>query len=142
MFSILRSLPPPTKSNCCCCTLPLFPVSFLYLLTQLLCHPKVSFKFHCLDYKSFYIDYFRLLGNDSLQDGEVIWTKTLVHYSTYRVKDILPVVKEIAAIMINAEKCKYQAVRRKYTNSKHMKISLRPELKSPTLQALANHRTE
>ncbi|XP_011494160.1 PREDICTED: G2/mitotic-specific cyclin-B [Ceratosolen solmsi marchali] len=83
---------------------------------------------------------FLLLGNDNLQEGDVIWTKTLVHYSTYRTKDVLPVVQEISAIMVNAEKSKYQAARRKYTNSKHMKISLRPELKSPTLVALVNHK--
>jgi hypothetical protein len=83
-----------------------------------------------------------LLGNDNLQEGDVIWTKTLVHYSRYNARDVLPVVQEISAIMVNVEKSKYQAARRKYTNSKHMKISLRPELKSPTLVALVNHKNE
>ena len=81
------------------------------------------------------------MGTENLQEGDEnkkIWTQTLVHYSTYETKDILPVVQEISAIMVNAEKSKYQAARRKYTNSKHMRISLRPELKSSTLEALAN----
>ena len=65
-----------------------------------------------------------------------------MHYSRYTTKDVLPVVQEMSAIVVNAEKSKYQAVRRKYTNVKHMKISLRPELRSPTLAALANHKAE
>lgn len=50
---------------------------------------------------------------------------------------MLPAVRDIAAIMINAEDSKYQAVRKKYVHVKHMKISIRPELKSPILLSIA-----
>lgn len=72
----------------------------------------------------------------------MIWSKTLEYYSTYSADDILPVAQEICSIITNAEKSKYQAARRKYTSSKHMKISLRPELKSPTMVRLMNHKTD
>ncbi|XP_014219599.1 G2/mitotic-specific cyclin-B isoform X2 [Copidosoma floridanum] len=78
-----------------------------------------------------------MLGNDSSQENEVIWTKTLVHYSTYKLNDVLPVVSEIATLIINSEKSKFQAVRRKYSQPKHLAVSVRPELKSPTLIKLS-----
>lgn len=46
-------------------------------------------------------------------------------------------MKDIAVIITNADKSKYQAVRKKYVNAKYMKISIRPELKSPTIVAMA-----
>lgn len=66
----------------------------------------------------------------------------MVHYSTYTKNDLLPVVKEIASIIGDADSSKYQAVRKKFISSKHLKISLRPELRSPVLRALANNNKE
>ncbi|XP_066584561.1 G2/mitotic-specific cyclin-B-like [Prorops nasuta] len=70
-------------------------------------------------------------------DETEIWTKTLVHYSTYSKEDVLPIVHKIATIIIKSDKCKYQAVRKKYVQPKFMKVSLRPELKSPIMLAFA-----
>lgn len=50
---------------------------------------------------------------------------------------MLPVVRDIAAIIVNAEDSKYQAVRKKYVHMKQMKISIRPELKSPIILSIA-----
>jgi poly[ADP-ribose] polymerase 16/cyclin B len=79
----------------------------------------------------------RIIGNDEEDEGKVIWTNTLTHYSTYSKDDVLPAVHDIAAIITNAEKSKYQAVRKKYVHVKYMKVSIRPELKSPIMLALA-----
>lgn len=79
----------------------------------------------------------RIIGNDDEDTEKVVWTNTLVHYSTYSKDDVLPVVQEIANIVINADKSKYQVIRNKYAQSKYMKISTRPEIKSETMVAIA-----
>lgn len=123
--------------------LPIHHTLAKYFLEQCLVHYEVCHHPPSLIAAGAIYLSFILVGNDNLDEGSnVFWTKTLTHYSTYTSKQVLPVVQEIAAIICNAEKSKYQAVRRKYTNSKHMKISLRPELKSITLFNLANPRQD
>lgn len=85
---------------------------------------------------------FLIIGNDEEDEGKVIWTDTLAHYSTYSKDDVLPAVYDIAAIIVNAENSKYQAVRKKYVHVKYMKISIRPELKSPIMLAIAARNNE
>lgn len=85
---------------------------------------------------------FLIIGNDEEDEGKVIWTDTLTYYSTYSKDDVLPAVHDIAAIIVNAEDSKYQAVRKKYVHVKHMKISIRPELKSPVLLSIATRSNE
>lgn len=80
---------------------------------------------------------YRIIGNDEQDEGKMIWTNTLAHYSTYSKDDVLPAVYDIAVIITNAETSKYQAVRKKYVHPKYMEISVRPELKSPTFLAIA-----
>ncbi|XP_046428657.1 G2/mitotic-specific cyclin-B [Neodiprion fabricii] len=84
-----------------------------------------------------YLSLFLIGSEEDAEEGKLVWTPTLVHYSTYKEEQVLPVVREIALYIINVEKSKHQAVRKKYTQSKHMKISLRSELKSPTMYDLA-----
>ncbi|KAG1684940.1 G2/mitotic-specific cyclin-B [Nymphon striatum] len=69
------------------------------------------------------------------EDSE--WTDTLVHYSGYKLGDILPLLSKLADLVLNAEKSKYQAVRGKYSSSKFMKISCLPELKSAIVSMVA-----
>lgn len=87
---------------------------------------------------------FLIIGNDEEDEGKDIWTDTLAYYSTYSKDDVLPAVRDIATMIIDAETSKYQAVRKKYVHVKHMKISIRPELKSPIMIAIAarNNETE
>ncbi|XP_017882720.1 G2/mitotic-specific cyclin-B [Ceratina calcarata] len=80
---------------------------------------------------------FLIIGNDDEDKQKLVWTNTLVHYSSYSKDDVLPVVRETATMILNAEKSKYQAVRKKYAQSKFMKISMRPELRSPTMIAIS-----
>ncbi|EFN62000.1 G2/mitotic-specific cyclin-B [Camponotus floridanus] len=85
---------------------------------------------------------FLIIGNDEEDEDKHIWTDTLVYYSTYSKDDVLPAVSDIAAIIIKAETNKHQAVRKKYVHVKHMKISVRPELKSPIMLAIAARSNE
>lgn len=119
--------------------MPLHHTMAKYFLEQCLvsynmCHYSPSLIAAAAIYLAFY-----LLGNEE-KEGRVIWTPTLAHYSTYTKNDLLPVVKEIASIIGDADTSKYQAVRKKFISSKHLKISLRPELRSPVLHALANNK--
>lgn len=79
----------------------------------------------------------RIIDNDDEDQQKVVWTNTLAHYSTYSKDDVFPVVRETASIIVNADKIKYQAVRKKYAQVKCMKISTRPELRSATIDLLA-----
>ncbi|XP_012140910.1 G2/mitotic-specific cyclin-B [Megachile rotundata] len=83
---------------------------------------------------------FAIIGTDD--EGENVWTRTLAYYSTYVKDDVLPVVRKIAIIIINADESRYQAVRKKYAHSKHMKISSRPELRSSAINAIATANKE
>ncbi|KAH0540853.1 G2/mitotic-specific cyclin-B [Cotesia glomerata] len=103
------------------------------LISYEMCHYPPSLIAAAAMYLAFFV-----IGNESEDEGKVIWTPTLVHYSTYTKDDILPVVRQVAAIIVNADKNKYQAVRKKYNHSKNMRISLRPELKSPSMLNLVN----
>lgn len=78
-----------------------------------------------------------VIGNEECDEGKLIWTNTLRHYTTFTREEVLPVVYDIASVIVDAEKSKYQAVRKKYTLTKNMRVSLRTELKSPTMLALA-----
>ncbi|XP_011876929.1 PREDICTED: G2/mitotic-specific cyclin-B [Vollenhovia emeryi] len=80
---------------------------------------------------------FLIIGNDEEDEGKIIWSDTLAYYSTYSKNDVLPVVRDIAAIIVKAEDSKHQAVRKKYVHMKYMKISIRPELKSPIMLSIA-----
>ncbi|XP_012254238.2 G2/mitotic-specific cyclin-B1 [Athalia rosae] len=77
------------------------------------------------------------IGNNAEEVKKSVWTPTLAHYTTYREDQVLPVVREMASMIIAAETSRHQAVRNKYMLPKHMKMSLRPELKSETILKLA-----
>lgn len=84
----------------------------------------------------------RVIGNEEEDEGKMIWTDTLIYYSTYKKDEVLPAVRDIAGVIVKAEESKFQAVRKKYVQSKHMKVSIRPELKSPVMLALATKSKE
>ncbi|XP_054000798.1 G2/mitotic-specific cyclin-B [Hylaeus anthracinus] len=107
-----------------------------YLLEYCLVHYEVSHYPPSLIAAAALYLAFVLIGNDDNKE-KVVWTNTLVHYSTYTTNDILPVAQQIASIIINVDKSSHQAVRKKYTQTKFMKISTRPEFKSPILLAIA-----
>ncbi|XP_033210737.1 uncharacterized protein LOC117168907 [Belonocnema kinseyi] len=96
------------------------------------CHYLPSLIAAAAIYLSFFV-----IGNEECDEGKLIWTNTLRHYTTFTREEVLPVVYDIASVIVDAEKSKYQAVRKKYTLTKNMRVSLRTELKSPTMLALA-----
>ncbi|XP_015607606.1 G2/mitotic-specific cyclin-B [Cephus cinctus] len=107
------------------------------LVTYEMCHYPPSLIAAAAMYLAFFV-----IGTNDADENKSIWTNTLVHYSTYNKEDLIPVVRAIAGIIVNADKSKYQAVRKKYTLLKHMRISLRSELKSPTIAALGSVKLE
>ncbi|XP_069701166.1 G2/mitotic-specific cyclin-B-like [Periplaneta americana] len=71
-------------------------------------------------------------------EKKAVWTKTLVHYSTYSFSDLKPIVKKLASILVQIGMSKCQAVPKKYSQSKMLKISTAPELKMASLRKLAS----
>ncbi|XP_076644249.1 G2/mitotic-specific cyclin-B-like [Halictus rubicundus] len=110
-----------------------------YFLEQCLVHYEMChYSPSLLAAAAIYLAFLITGNNDEGKDKDkVVWTNTLAHYSTYTEDDVLPVVRQIASIVINADKSKYQAVRKKYAQSKHMRSSTRPELRSEIMIAMA-----
>ncbi|XP_033329348.1 G2/mitotic-specific cyclin-B [Megalopta genalis] len=103
-----------------------------YFLEQCLVHYEMChYSPSLLAAAALYLAFAITVNNDENKDE--VWTNTLTHYSTYTKADVIPVVQDIASIIIIADKSKYQAVRKKYAQSKYMKISTRPELRSPIM---------
>ncbi|KAK7085366.1 G2/mitotic-specific cyclin-B2, partial [Halocaridina rubra] len=69
------------------------------------------------------------------------WSDTLVYYSTYTEKELIPVMAQMASIVVKSTSAKQQAVRQKYRRSKFMKISKIPQLKSKVILSLAEKGT-
>ncbi|KAI4493666.1 hypothetical protein M0804_001842 [Polistes exclamans] len=117
--------------------LPLHHTMAKYFLEQCLVHYEMChYSPSLIAAAAIYLAFIIFDSNDE-SESKNIWTNTLEYYSTYTKEDILPVVRNIAVIINEADKSKYQAVRKKYVNAKYMKISVRPELKSPIIVALA-----
>lgn len=65
------------------------------------------------------------------------WTDVLSHYSYYSASDLTPIMNSMAKIFQKSETSKLKTVRAKYESSKLLQISLRPELKSETMNQMA-----
>ena len=66
-----------------------------------------------------------------------VWSPTLQYYSTYRAKDILPVVSSLAAVLVRRGQTKLRAVHTKYTSRKFMKVADMAELDGELVGRLA-----
>ncbi|XP_045780461.1 G2/mitotic-specific cyclin-B1 [Maniola jurtina] len=75
-----------------------------------------------------------LLSNQKLTE---VWTPTLVYYSEYTLEHITPIMREMAKIVINVEKSKYQAVYNKYLDITLARVSSLPQLKDEVIYQLA-----
>ncbi|PWA23298.1 hypothetical protein CCH79_00018910 [Gambusia affinis] len=73
-----------------------------------------------------------------LVDG-LSWSATQQHYSSYDEAHLQPIMQQLAknVVLVNEGRTKFQAVRKKYSSSKLMKISLLPQLNSSIIQKLA-----
>ncbi|XP_076644294.1 G2/mitotic-specific cyclin-B-like [Halictus rubicundus] len=106
-----------------------------YFLEQCLVHYEMChYSPSLLAAAAIYLAFLIIDNNDK---DKVVWTNTLARYSTYTKDDVLPVVRQTASIIINADKSKYQAVRKKYAQLKYKRISVRPELRSQIMIAMA-----
>ncbi|XP_034833284.1 G2/mitotic-specific cyclin-B1-like [Maniola hyperantus] len=79
-----------------------------------------------------------LLSNQTLTE---VWTPTLAYYSEYTLGHIEPIMREIAKIVINVEKSKYQGVYNKYLDITLAKVSSLPQLKNGAIYELAGIET-
>ncbi|XP_041650456.1 G2/mitotic-specific cyclin-B2 isoform X2 [Cheilinus undulatus] len=73
-----------------------------------------------------------------LLDG-LPWSPTQQHYSTYDEAHLKPIMQHIAknVVMVNDGKTKFTAVKKKYSSTKLLKISLLPQLKSSMVANMA-----
>ncbi|XP_016357566.1 G2/mitotic-specific cyclin-B2-like [Sinocyclocheilus anshuiensis] len=71
-------------------------------------------------------------------DGQK-WSPTQQHYSTYDEAHLKPIMQHIAknVVLVNEGLTKHVTVRKKYSSSRLMKISLLPQLKSSFVKDLA-----
>ncbi|XP_037303781.2 G2/mitotic-specific cyclin-B2-like isoform X1 [Pungitius pungitius] len=74
-----------------------------------------------------------------LLDG-LPWSVTQTLYSTYDDAHLKPIMQHIAKnlVMVNDGRSKFQAVKRKYSSSRLMKVSLLPQLSSSTVKTMAS----
>ncbi|KAM8893509.1 G2/mitotic-specific cyclin-B2-like [Spinachia spinachia] len=74
-----------------------------------------------------------------LLDG-LPWSVTQTLYSAYDDAHLKPIVQRVAKnlVMVNDGRSKFQTVKRKYSSSRLMKVSLLPQLSSSTVKTLAS----
>ncbi|XP_055919758.1 G2/mitotic-specific cyclin-B [Eupeodes corollae] len=76
------------------------------------------------------------LINPSKIPSDEIWNPTLEFYSRYSAEHLRPITRQIAMLAKNAPSAKLKAVFVKYQSFQLGKISLRPELKGPAIDAI------
>ncbi|KAL5287806.1 CCNB2 family protein [Megaselia abdita] len=78
----------------------------------------------------------RLMNKISSRTANDLWTPTLIHYSSYDVSSLQPIVKKIAELAKAAPSSKLQSVYHKYSTSKFNSIALRSELKGLNMERI------
>ena len=63
-----------------------------------------------------------------LEPNTSVWSPSLEYYSGYSSTALMPLVKRMAAVLVNAEGHKLQAVRNKYSSRKFGRVALLKEL--------------
>lgn len=69
------------------------------------------------------------------------WTPTLRYYSGYSEHDLLPIVGDMAALVITMNESKYEAVKQKYESSRLLRVSRMSGLRGPTIKNYATYAT-
>jgi len=65
----------------------------------------------------------------------ILWNDTLVFYSGYTFDSLELVISKFCSLLIKSETSKSQAIRKKYSVSKHYNISMLPHLRAPHIVA-------
>merc|ERR1740136_620931 len=65
------------------------------------------------------------------------WSETLQYYSGYSEQQLMPVVRDIATLVLSPEAAKYEAVRVKYASRKLMSVSKSDLLTGSTIKKIA-----
>nr|Q9DGA3.1 RecName: Full=G2/mitotic-specific cyclin-B2 [Oryzias curvinotus]BAB17218.1 cyclin-dependent kinase regulatory subunit cyclin B2 [Oryzias curvinotus] len=94
--------------------------------------------YHMVHYRPSEVAAAALCLSQLLLDG-LPWSLTQQQYSTYEEQHLKPIMQHIAknVVLVNEGRTKFLAVKKKYSSSKLMKISLIPQLNSSTVKALA-----
>jgi len=69
------------------------------------------------------------------------WTPTLKYYSGYSESELLPVVGDMAALVLAMNDSKYEAVKQKYESSRLLRVSRMAGLRGATMKSYANYAT-
>ncbi|XP_034232285.1 G2/mitotic-specific cyclin-B-like [Thrips palmi] len=62
--------------------------------------------------------------------GPQNWDAKMVHHSSYKLPEVEECAKALAAVIVQSSTWKYEAVKKKYSNSKMKEVALRQELTS------------
>nr|Q9DG96.1 RecName: Full=G2/mitotic-specific cyclin-B2 [Oryzias luzonensis]BAB17225.1 cyclin-dependent kinase regulatory subunit cyclin B2 [Oryzias luzonensis] len=94
--------------------------------------------YHMVHYRPSEVAAAALCLSQLLLDG-LPWSLTQQQYSTYEEQHLKPIMRHIAknVVLVNEGRTKFLAVKKKYSSSKLMKISLIPQLNSSTVKAMA-----
>lgn len=69
--------------------------------------------------------------------GPQHWDAKMVHYSSYKLEEVEAAAKDLARVIVSAPNSKFEAVKKKYSQSKMMKVSTRTELQCDALKRLS-----
>lgn len=67
------------------------------------------------------------------------WTMTLRYYSGYSEQELLPIVGDMAALVLAMNESKYEAVKQKYESSRLLRVSRMAGLRGVTIKNYATH---
>jgi hypothetical protein len=77
----------------------------------------------------------KICSDGVVNNGE--WTPTLHHYSSYSESQLLPCARRLAWLVSNMAGSKQQAVRKKYSSSRFLKVATNSGLQSRLIRELA-----
>uniref|UniRef100_A0A3P9IVU2 Cyclin B2 n=1 Tax=Oryzias latipes TaxID=8090 RepID=A0A3P9IVU2_ORYLA len=95
--------------------------------------------YHMVHYRPSEVAAAALCLSQLLLDGRP-WSLTQQQYSTYEEQHLKPIMQHMAknVVLVNEGRTKFLAVKKKYSSSKLMKISLIPQLNSSTVKTMAD----
>uniref|UniRef100_H2L4R1 Cyclin B2 n=1 Tax=Oryzias latipes TaxID=8090 RepID=H2L4R1_ORYLA len=95
--------------------------------------------YHMVHYRPSEVAAAALCLSQLLLDG-LPWSLTQQQYSTYEEQHLKPIMQHMAknVVLVNEGRTKFLAVKKKYSSSKLMKISLIPQLNSSTVKTMAD----
>lgn len=82
--------------------------------------------------------YLSLYVLNTLKSNDDLWNDTLKYYSTYSVKELMPIVKRLAVIIASAKEVKLKSVFTKYSHAAYKFIATLPEMSGTKMYEIIN----